>query len=129
MYRLLFNQDPNRLGRNFFRTMAICICCCLAVSSRAQTAMKNSSVAKDTPVVHNNLQLKILHSDEFDFTISPVFPPPEYKYFDNDPIELFTRIGLRASANFRYNPQPWKDPAFQNDHLFSVNYGFLRKTM
>jgi hypothetical protein len=72
-------------------------------------------------------EIDTLYRKNFDFGISLLLSPPEYIVFDQDPLELFTRIGVKASANFRYQPQPWRKPEYQRSHLLSFNYGFLRQ--
>ncbi|MFI5130375.1 MAG: BamA/TamA family outer membrane protein [Chitinophagales bacterium] len=67
------------------------------------------------------------HQKKFDFSIRPLLSPPDFKIFDRDPLELFTRTGLRVNASFRYNTQPWRKPEYENEHIIGVNYGFLRK--
>lgn len=70
-----------------------------------------------------------LHQKKFNFSIIPLKSPGDYKVFANDPLELFTRTGLRVSVNFRYHTQPWRKAEYENEHLISVNYGLLRKTL
>lgn len=67
-----------------------------------------------------------LHEKKFDFSIVPFVSPRDFKIFDRDPLELFTRTGVRVSMNFRYTTKPWKKDEYENDHLITVNYGFLR---
>ena len=47
-----------------------------------------------------------LHTKKNDFFLLPFFGPPEYKVFEDDPMHLFTKTGVRISANMRYNTQP-----------------------
>jgi len=67
-----------------------------------------------------------LHTKKFDFFILPLFSPPEYRVFENNPMGLFTKTGLRFSGNIRYNSQPWRLPQYAHSHLISANYGVLR---
>src|SRR5215831_8721436 len=122
MYRLLLYKERN----GFLRTIAFCILCCMVVKSFGQTKpLKDSSGG----ISKNQLEFDIIQHQKFIWSVSPVLTPPEYKYFDNDPLDLFTRIGLRLSTNFRYHTQSLGNSEYQNEHLLSVNYGFLRKTL
>lgn len=67
-----------------------------------------------------------LHTKKNDFSLIPFFGPPEYKVFEDDPMRLFTKTGVRISANMRYNTQPWRTEKYMHTHLISANYGFLR---
>lgn len=66
---------------------------------------------------------------KFDFGILPLLSPSEYSLFDDDPLQLFTRIGIKISASFRITPRPWQKDEKQTEHLISVNWGFLRGTL
>src|SRR5689334_24479258 len=61
-------------------------------------------------------------------TLFRSFGPAEYKVFEDDPMHLFTKTGVRISANMRYNPQPWRTPRYMHTHIISANYGFLRRS-
>jgi len=74
----------------------------------------------------DKFEFDTLHQKKFDFSILPLVSPHDYKIFDRDPLELFTRTGVRVSMNFRYVTQPWRKDEYENEHLISVNYGFLR---
>jgi hypothetical protein len=76
----------------------------------------------------HRFEFDTFHQKKFDFSILPLMSPSEYKIFESDPLQLFTRTGLRVSVNFRYNTQPWRKTEYENEHLVSFNYGFLRKT-
>ncbi len=65
-------------------------------------------------------------SKKFDFFLLPLLSPAGYKVFDNDPLDLFTSTGIRISANMTYMSKPWRKEAYQQTHLISVNYGFMR---
>ena len=67
-----------------------------------------------------------LHTKKFDFFILPLFSPPEYKVFEDDPMGLFTKTGARISVNMRYLSQPWRRQQYMKSHVLSANYGFLR---
>jgi len=67
-----------------------------------------------------------LHTKKFDFFILPLFSTPEYKIFEDDPMGLFTKTGVRISVNIRYLPQPWRIVRYMHTHVISANYGFLR---
>ncbi|HEY2720979.1 MAG TPA: BamA/TamA family outer membrane protein [Chitinophagaceae bacterium] len=66
------------------------------------------------------------HTKKFDFFVLPLFSPPEYKVFEDDPTGLFTKTGVRISVNERYLSQPWRTAKYMHTHLISANYGFLR---
>ena len=70
-----------------------------------------------------------LHTKKNDFFLLPFFGPPEYKVFEDDPMHLFTKTGVRISANIRYNTQPWRTPKYMHTHIISANYGFLRTAL
>ena len=55
-----------------------------------------------------------LHTKKFDFFILPLFSPPEYKVFDDDPMGLFTKTGARISVNVRYITQPWRETKYSH---------------
>jgi hypothetical protein len=74
----------------------------------------------------DRFEFDTFHQKKFDFSILPLMSPKDYKVFDTDPLELFTRTGLRVSVNFRYNTKPWKKTEYENEHLVSFNYGFTR---
>jgi hypothetical protein len=44
-------------------------------------------------------------------------------------MHLFTKTGVRISANMRYKSQPWRTPKYMHTHIISANYGFLRTSM
>ena len=69
------------------------------------------------------------HTKKFDFFILPLFSPPEYKVFEDDPMGLFTKTGTRISVNMRYKPQPWRTAKYMHTHLLSANYGFIRSAL
>ena len=70
-----------------------------------------------------------LHTKKNDFFLLPFFGPAEYKVFEDDPMHLFTKTGVRISANMRYNTQPWRTPKYMHTHIISANYGFLRTAL
>lgn len=69
-----------------------------------------------------------LHQQKLDFFFLPFLSPPETDIFDEDPMGLFTRTGLKVGANVRLHPQPWQKEEYENWHLVTANYGFLRST-
>jgi hypothetical protein len=79
--------------------------------------------------VGKKFRFDTLHTKKFDFFILPLFSPPEYKVFEDDPMGLFTKTGARVSVNVRYIPEPWRIPKYTRVHLFSANYGFLRNAL
>ncbi|MFL5808944.1 MAG: hypothetical protein ACJ749_05440, partial [Flavisolibacter sp.] len=70
-----------------------------------------------------------LHTKKNDFFILPLFGPPEYRVFEDDPMRLFTKTGVRISANIRYVTQPWRTPKYMHSHIISANWGFLRTAL
>lgn len=74
-----------------------------------------------------NVEFDTLHKKKFDFSILPLLSPSPYQVFDNDPLELFTRTGVRVSVNFDYISHPWRKAEYENEQLISANFGFLRK--
>jgi hypothetical protein len=69
-----------------------------------------------------------LPEKKFDFFFWPFVSPPECEVFDSDPLQLFTRPGVKVSANIRFYSKPWQKAEYDNWHVLSANYGFLRKT-
>jgi hypothetical protein len=74
----------------------------------------------------NCFEFDTSHQKKFDFFIMPFFIPAEYKVFDNDALQLFPTTGLRLTANIRYYTKPWRKEEFENVHVISANYGFIR---
>lgn len=68
------------------------------------------------------------HQKKLDFFFLPFLSPPECELFDEHPLALFTRTGLKISANVRIHPMPWQREEYEDWHLLTANYGFLRKT-
>lgn len=79
--------------------------------------------------VGKKFKFDTVHTKKFDFFILPLFSPPEYRVFENNPMGLFTRTGLRISANIRYISQPWRLPEYMHSHVISANYGVLRNAI
>lgn len=69
-----------------------------------------------------------LPEKKFDFFFWPFLSPPECEVFDADPMQLFTRPGVKVSANIRFHAKPWQKKEYDNWHVLSANWGFLRKT-
>jgi len=79
--------------------------------------------------VGDKFKFDTLHTKKFDFFILPLFSPPEYKVFEDDPMGLFTKTGARISVNMRYMSQPWRNKKYMKSHVLSANYGFLRTAL
>ncbi|MBC7946435.1 MAG: hypothetical protein H7Y42_01045 [Chitinophagaceae bacterium] len=77
----------------------------------------------------NQFEYDTTDRKKFDFSLRPLLSPSEYSIFNNDPIQLFTRFGLKVSMIFRFNPQPFRKPDYAHQHMLSANYGFLRKAV
>jgi hypothetical protein len=68
-----------------------------------------------------------LHAEKFDFTIRPVISSSLYKVFDNDPVKLFPRTGIKVLAALTYNSMPWRAERYEQVHHLCANYGIFRK--
>lgn len=68
-----------------------------------------------------------LHQPKFDFSLRPVISSSRYKIFDNDPLRLFPRTGLKIVSSITFIPEPWRKAEYENVHHLCVNYGFIRK--
>ena len=60
--------------------------------------------------------------------VLPLFSPPSFVAFKNDPLDMFPRTGIRVSAGFTLTPQPWRKREYQISHSLSAVYGFLRQS-
>lgn len=63
-----------------------------------------------------------------DFSFIPVFTPSAYTVFNNDPMDLFPRTGIKVSGGIVFTPQPWRRKEYQIVHSVHALYGFLRKS-
>ncbi len=100
----------------------------LVITSSAQTGNAEST-GKTKLFIKKKLNFDTLPRKKYNFFILPLFSPPEYKVFENDPMGLFTKTGVRISANIRYLPQPWCSQKYMQTHLISINYGVLRTSL
>jgi hypothetical protein len=69
-----------------------------------------------------------LYEKNFDFFVRPVGSAGECDVIQDDPLQLFTRTGIKSSANVRFYTKPWKKKEYDTWHVLSANYGFLRQT-
>ncbi|MGK2860574.1 MAG: BamA/TamA family outer membrane protein [Chitinophagaceae bacterium] len=67
-----------------------------------------------------------LRDKKIKFYVIPVFTPSTYTAFNNDPINLFPKTGIKVSAGVVYTPQPWRKKEYQVIHSVNALYGFLR---
>lgn len=67
-----------------------------------------------------------VREDKLNFSIVPVFTPSTYTAFNNDPMDLFGRTGIKVTAGVVYTPQPWRKKEYQVVHSIHALYGFLR---
>lgn len=67
-----------------------------------------------------------LHAKKFDLSLRPIISSSRYKVFDNDPLQLFPRTGIKIVTSITYTPQPWKKERYENVHHLCANWGFLR---
>jgi hypothetical protein len=67
-----------------------------------------------------------LHEKKLDVSIRPVISSSHYKTFDNDPLKLFPRTGIKVLASLTYKPQPWKKLVHERIHHLCANYGIFR---
>ena len=63
---------------------------------------------------------------KLNFGLILLFSPKDYKTFDNDPIDLFTRTGLHVGVNILYRLQPSKPDSLGWLQMVSANYGVTR---
>jgi hypothetical protein len=69
-----------------------------------------------------------LREEKIDITVLPVLTPGEYRAFEQDPLDLFPRTGIKISGGLVYTPQPWRKKQYQMTHSIHALYGFLRKS-
>lgn len=67
-----------------------------------------------------------LHAKKFDLSIRPVISSSLYKVFDNDPVKLFPRTGIKVLASITYNSMPWRKERYEHVHHLCANYGIFR---
>lgn len=99
------------------------------VDEQGNDSIEFSKGGRNKISVGNHYEYDTTHQKKFDFFILPFLSPKEYIAFANDPMDLFTRTGLKISANIRYNTKPWRKDEYENIHLISANYGFLRNAI
>jgi len=90
-------------------------------------SMVNPVSSKTELKLGKKFKIDTLHGAKFDLFFLPMFSPPEYKVFENDALPLFTKTGVRISANIRYKADPFRKQEYRVEHLISANYGLLRK--
>jgi len=69
-----------------------------------------------------------IRDERIDFSFIPVFTPSAYTVFNNDPMDLFPRTGIKVSGGIVFTPQPWRRKEYQIVHSVHALYGFLRKS-
>lgn len=69
-----------------------------------------------------------VRNEKVDISIIPIFTPATYAAFNNDPLDLFGRTGIKVSGGIVYTPQPWRKKEYQIVHSIHALYGFLRTT-
>jgi hypothetical protein len=67
------------------------------------------------------------HKKKFDISLRPVISSSRYKVFDNDPLKLFPRTGIKVVGSITYNPQPWRKEEYEIAHHICANYGVFRR--
>lgn len=67
-----------------------------------------------------------VRDEKLDISIVPIFTPSTYAAFNNDPLDLFGRTGIKITAGIVYIPQPWRKKEYQIVHSIHALYGFLR---
>ncbi|MES1217025.1 MAG: BamA/TamA family outer membrane protein, partial [Bacteroidota bacterium] len=100
----------------------------IGVTDADTVISKNSSLNSKTKVYKGK-------DGEFDTTyqarlhVSPIIfiVPSSHSVFKKDPLELFTRTGLRIGANLDYHIQPWKKEELEYRQMLSLNYGVASK--
>ena len=79
-----------------------------------------------TPVGINTFYRDSGYQKSLQFGYILLSTPKDYKIFDNDPIDLFTRTGLHIGINILCRLQPWKPDSLGWLQMISVNYGVAR---
>ena len=67
-----------------------------------------------------------LRDKKINISIIPIFTPSTYTAFNNDPLNLFPKTGIKVSAGIVVTPQPWRKKEYQIVHSVNALYGFLR---
>lgn len=67
-----------------------------------------------------------LRDQKIDISVTPIFTPSAYKVYDDDPMDLFGRTGIKVSGGVVFTPQPWRKKEYQIVHSIHALYGFLR---
>ncbi len=93
-------------------------------SAKSQTTSADSS-SKFKRLAEKIFQLNSRPVKKLKFSMLPLFSPPAYKVFENDPMSLFSKTGARVSANIQYNPKA-EEKDYSQQHVLSANYGFIR---
>lgn len=60
-------------------------------------------------------------------SLLPILTPRAYWVFNEDPLDLFPRTGVKVSAGFNFISKPWKKPEYQTVHSIHALYGFMRQ--
>ncbi len=109
----------------------------ILISSNTSAQNKTDSASGSQPLTRykkNNFSDFILGQKNNDtpprprlnFSLILLFSPKDYKVFDNDPIDLFTRTGLHVGVNISYRLRPWKPDSLGWLQMISANYGVTR---
>jgi len=67
-----------------------------------------------------------LRDKKIKIAVVPIFTPSAYTVFNNDPMDLFPKTGIKVSAGITFTPQPWRKKEYQIVHSVNALYGFLR---
>ena len=67
-----------------------------------------------------------LRDKKIKIAVIPIFTPSAYTVFNNDPLGLFPKTGIKVSAGITFTPQPWRKKEYQIVHSVNALYGFLR---
>lgn len=67
-----------------------------------------------------------LRDKKIKIAVIPIFTPSAYTVFNNDPMDLFPKTGIKVSAGITFTPQPWRKKEYQIVHSVNALYGFLR---
>jgi hypothetical protein len=73
-----------------------------------------------------NQNVDTLPRPRLHFSFALLFSPKNYKVFDNDPIDLFTRTGLHAGVNVLYRLRPSRPDSSGWLQMIGANYGITR---
>lgn len=68
------------------------------------------------------------YQEKLDLSFRPIISSSRYnKVFEQDPLKLFPRTGVKIVASITYNTQPWRKAEYENVHHVCANYGMFRK--